>query len=365
MSRTVAVIFGGVSNENEISVITGTMTCNVLKSGGENVIPVYISQKGDIYAGELLLNVENFKGGGYEKACKAAIACGGIYLFNSHGKVKKHVKADAAVNCCHGGWGEGGAVGGLCAAAGIPFASAGAFESAAFMDKYLTKTVLSALGVKTADYVYIDAPITDTPPNMPDFPVIVKPVNLGSSIGVEKADDLRQLQSALECALIYDRGAIVEKYFENRREINCAAYFADGRVITSECEEAVSSGDILSFEDKYEGGAKSVLPADIPQDMSRLIRKITEDVYLKLNMRGIVRFDFILSGGEVYLSEINTVPGSLSYYLLSKGFKDFYRVLKDVLNQAEKDFLFYKNKKLLTTGILENVSSKGCKLGRK
>ena len=182
---------------------------------------------------------------------------------------------------------------------------------------------------------------------------------------MQKAETREQLVEAVETALLYDSAVIVEKYLENRREINCAAYFADGAVITGECEEAFSNGDLLSFEDKYMGGGRSVLPADIPADISDLIKNITEKVYSTLNMRGIVRFDFILCGNDVYLSEVNTVPGSLSYYILSKGFKDFYKVLSAVIAQAQSDFNAKHAKKLLTTGILENIPANACKLGKK
>ena len=363
MSENVLVIFGGVSNENEISVITGTLATNVLKNGGDSVIPYYISQSGECYCAENLADINTFKGDGYKAAPRAVIANGGVYTLNKRGKPKKFIKADVALNCCHGGWGEGGAVCGACDLAGIPLASAGKFESAAFMDKYLTKLVLSALGVKTAEYRYIES--VEQISGVSDFPLIVKPVNLGSSIGVEKVENVSELKAAIETALIYDRGAIVEKYLEDRREINCAAYFADGKIITSECEEALTQGDVLSFEDKYTGGGKSVFPARLPQDISGAIQKITAEVYEKTNMRGIVRFDYILSGGEIYLSEINTVPGSLSYYLLSRGFKDFYKVLQAVIEQAVRDAAAFKNKKLLKTGILENIRANACKLGKK
>lgn len=366
MSKTILVIFGGVSNENEISVITGTMAANVLKSGGDTVIPVYISQNGGVYAGEMLSDINNFKGEKYLSAPHAVIADGGVYTLTKRGKIKKFQKADVALNCCHGGADEGGAVCGLCSFAKIPLASAEIFSSAVFMDKYLTKLILKALDIKTADFAYItDAAQLDCPADMPDFPVIVKPVSLGSSIGVEKAENAEELKNAVECGLMYDSAVIVEKYLENRREINCAAYFYDGEVITGECEEAFSGGDLLSFEDKYMGGGKSVLPADIPVKMSDLIKNITKKVYSSLNMRGIVRFDFILCGSEVYLSEVNTVPGSLSYYILSRGFKDFYKVLSRVIKQAEKDFSVKSEKRLLKTGILENIPANACKLGRK
>lgn len=357
MSKNIIVVFGGVSNENEVSVITGTMAANILKNGGQTVIPVYIAQDGRMYCSPLLADVQNFKTDNFRTFPQAVIANGGVYVFNKKGKMKKFIKADAALNCCHGGTGEGGAVSGLFQIADIPLAGAGIFESSLFMDKYLTKLILSALGVKTAEYSYVKSlEEVNCPHNMPQFPLIVKPVTLGSSIGVEKVNDLIGLQYAVETALIYDSAVIVEKYLENRREINCAAYFSGGNVVTSECEEAISGGDILSFEDKYQGGGKSVLPADIPDSTAKLIKDTTRKVYSDLDMRGIVRFDYIISGGEVYLSEVNTVPGSLSYYLLSSGFKDFFAVLNAVIEQAVEDYTAAKSKKLLHTGILESIS---------
>lgn len=355
MFGNVAVIFGGASNENEISVITGTMAANVLKGGGERVVAVYITKDGDFYTGDALLDIANFKGEKYKALPRAHIADGGVYVLNRRGKTKKFIPVDVALNCCHGGLGEGGGLCGLCGMAKIPLAGAGIFESAAFMDKYITKLVLSALGVKCAPYTYVTQESSVDGVKLPEYPVIVKPVSLGSSIGVERADNAEELGSALQAAFVYDSAAIVEKYIESRREINCAAYFADGRVTVSECEEASSDGEILSFDDKYTGGGRSVFPAKIPKKLSDNIKRTTADVYTRLNMRGIVRFDYILSGDTVYLSEINTVPGSLSYYLLSGGFKDFYPVLCAVLSQAKSDAEKGRGKKLLSTGILENL----------
>lgn len=366
MSKNIIVVFGGTSNENEISVITGVMVCNVLKNRGYGVLPVYVAQSGEAYTGANLCDISSFTSDGYLAFPRAVVADGGLYTLNRRGRLKKFVRADCALNCCHGGKSEGGAASGLCAAAGLPFASAGLFESSAFMNKYLTKIVLRGLGVNTLDYAFVKSvQEIDSCGNMPQFPVIVKPVNLGSSIGVARADDAEELISAVECALTYDEGAIIEKYVENRREINCAAYFSDGEVITSECEESLSGGDIFSFEEKYQGGAKSVFPADIPADMARLIKKTTAEVYGKLGMRGIVRFDYIIDGDGVFVSEINTVPGSLAYYLISGGFKDFGRVLEGVIKQAEADFKAEKGKKLIKTGILKNLSSNACKTGVK
>lgn len=358
MGKSIAVIFGGKSNENEVSVITGTMAANVLKSGGDTVTPLYMSQRGELYTGEGLLNITSYKDGGYEKCSRAVVGKGGVYVLNKRGKMKKYVKIDVALNCCHGGWGEGGGVCGLFALNDIPLASAGMFESAAFMDKYFTKRVLRSLGVKVARYVYVRSPDEYLKAEKLQYPLIVKPAKLGSSIGIECAENREELETAVAAAFLYDDGVICEKYVENRREINCAAYFADGKVVVSECEEAVSDGDILSFDDKYSGGGTRVMPADIPESLAMKIRKITGNVYSRLNMRGIVRFDYLLGGDTVYLSEINTVPGSLAYYLLSSGFKDFYPVLKAVIVQAEVDYKEAASKTLLKTGILNNVSYK-------
>ncbi|MDE6597327.1 MAG: ATP-grasp domain-containing protein [Clostridia bacterium] len=361
MNKSVAVIFGGVSNENEISVITGTMAANVLKSGGDSVIPLYVSQRGEMYTGENLADINNFKNGKYSSFPRASVGKNCICVLNKRGKVKKILKVDVALNCCHGGLGEGGGVCGLFALNGIPLASAGMFESAAFLDKYFTKLVLRSLYVPVAPYVYIrkeeDAPTAEKL----GYPMIVKPARLGSSIGISRVDNEEQLKEAVAAAFVYDGGVIAEKYFSDRREINCAAYYANGAVVTSECEEAISDGEILSYDDKYAGGGKSVMPADIPPALSRRIKRITAKVYSRLNMRGIVRFDYIISEGKLYLSEINTVPGSLSYYLLSNGFKDFYPVLQAVIVQALEDFKASGEKRVLDTGILNNLPSNACK----
>lgn len=358
----VAVAFGGVSNENEISVITGTMAINVLKSGGLSVLPVFISQSGNILCGESLSDINNFKSNANIKAQKAVFSPEGIWGCNKNGKPKTLYKISCVLNCCHGGYGEGGGLSGLCRIYGLPLASAGVFESALFINKYYTKLILNALKVKCAPYSLVRSS-EDIPKAIKKigFPIIVKPRNLGSSIGVVKAETEEEVYSAVESALCLDDGAVCEKYFKDRREINCAAYYKDGEVITSLCEEAKTQGEFLSYDDKYSGGGTSVYPADLPVEQSDYIIKTTQKVYSALEMRGIVRFDYIISQNAVYLSEVNTVPGSLSYYLLSHGFKDFYSVLSAVIKQAKQDKIKESKKNVIKTGILDNFNSNACK----
>ena len=223
---------------------------------------------------------------------------------------------------------------------------------------------MRSLGVKTVKYIYVRDPAEFLSAEKLGYPLIVKPAKLGSSIGIELVENREELERAIEAAFLYDDGVICEKYINDRREINCAAYYADGKVITSECEEAVSKGDILSFDDKYTGGGKSVLPAHIPQRIAEKIKKTTANVYSRLNMRGIVRLDFLLGGEDVYLSEVNTVPGSLSYYLLSSGFKEFYPVLQAVIAQAEEDYRNASQKTILKTGILNDIKRGNLKFNK-
>ncbi|MDE7084278.1 MAG: ATP-grasp domain-containing protein, partial [Clostridia bacterium] len=353
-----AVIFGGVSSENEVSVITGTMVCNVLLKGGKTVLPVYIDHGGNLYTGEKLCDVTIYKNGGYKDFPSCGFVSGGAVIFNSRGKPKYAVTLGCVINCCHGGAGEGGAVAGLCNIFSIPFASAGLFESAAFMDKYYTKLVLQSLGVKVAKYAY-SRHITGAIEGARGlgYPVIVKPATLGSSIGIAKCNDEAELKTALETAFELDGGVLIEEYLSPIKEINCAVYCANGSEITSQCEEVASDGDVLSYDDKYCGGGVRKFPAELEKAVADQIRNTTAKVYSALNMRGIVRFDYIICGGQLYLSEINTVPGSLSQYLLSDSYNSFYGVLCSVIEQAEADFAAHKKRRVISTGILNNINA--------
>ena len=351
-----AVFFGGATSESEVSVITGTMVCNVLKKGGKSVLPVFIDKKGNFFAGEKLADITVFKGDNYTDCPACGLVNRGVVIMSKGGAPKSVSAVGCVINCCHGGVYEGGALAGACALFNLPFASAGLFESAVFMDKYYTKLVLQSLGVNTAKYAYsrdIQGAIEGA--KALGYPVIVKPATLGSSIGIAKCADETQLKEALQTAFALDDGVLIEEYLSPRREINCAVYLSGGRAVLSPLEEAVTSGDLLSYDDKYCGGGKRVFPAELDKKTAENISQTTERVYTALNMRGLVRFDYIVSNSKIYLSEINTVPGSLSQYLVSKSYTDFYNVLCGVMEQARADFHSAKSKTVLSTGILNDV----------
>lgn len=359
----ICVVFGGKSSENEISVITGTMACNVLKKGGKSVLPVCISQRGEIWAGEELADISRHKDGAFRKVYGAAFARGEVLLFGKGGRLKGRVGIGAILNCCHGGQEEGGSIAGLAAVVGVPLASAGLFESAAFMDKYLTKIVLKGLDAPVVPYLYVREG-EDIADRVRDFgyPVIVKPCTLGSSIGIARAEDEAQLKAALDTAFSLDGAAIIERYLSPIREVNCAAYFSGGAVNLSPLEEVFAGGELLSYSDKYSGGGARTFPAKLKEGQGEYIQELTRTVYTALKMRGIVRFDYIICGEDIYISEINTVPGSLSQYLLSIGYSQFFSVLCGLVESAKADFAERASKSILHTGILNNIPSNACKI---
>lgn len=376
MRKNVAVFFGGISCENEISVITGTMAANLLDGERYAVYPVYIAQSGALYTGEALRETANFRGAAYEKKCaRAAVSGGKLYELRGR-KLKEVCPIDCALNCCHGMNGEDGAVAGLLRLNGIPDASPDMAASAVFMDKAMTKLVAKSLNVPAApffriaesDYRKRGAMAIRCVEERLGYPVIVKPARLGSSIGIAVAEDRARLTFAIEAGFAYDSVLIAEKYLPDRREINCAAYRRGDEIVVSECEEPKTEHKFLTFGDKYEGDAKrraSDFPAKISKASAELVKGYTKLLYRRMNMRGIVRADFLLSGGEVYFNEMNTVPGSLAWYLFCDKLSDFREVLTALVEQGINEYRDSAGKKLLSNcGVLNGFRPSTGKLRR-
>lgn len=363
MQKNIAVIFGGRSNENEISVITGTLVCSTLKKAGYSVIPVYINADGTAYSDERLERLNFYSSPNYKKIKRAVFSDGQILFLNEKRKIKGAKSIYCAVNCCHGGLGENGALSGLMQLCNVPLASAGIAESAVLSDKYLTKLFARALGVKTAPYKLIRRGYSQDDLKKIKYPCVVKPCNLGSSIAVCKVNDAEELIFAIETAFAYDDAVIIEKYLEGYREINCACYMASQGIKTGEVEEVLSSGEVLSYDDKYCGCGRRILPAELSPNDEEKIKNTTKKLYSALNMRGIVRFDFLLYGDGLYLCEGNAVPGSLSNYLISSSAQEFADILKDLIDFAVAEFEKEKGNRIAFTGLLNNfISSNACKL---
>lgn len=364
MVKNVAVFFGGVSTEREVSVITGVLTLNSLDKTKFNPVPVYGAENGNFYTGEPLFNIDDYKRLSVKKLDTVTLSTDGVLYCKKRKGFKPLLKIDAAINCMHGGSGEDGSVSGTIKLCGIPLASPDVTPCAVAMDKVLTKTVLKGLRIPCIAGVVAEG-LDFASDKLPfNFPVIVKPAKGGSSIGINRAANEDELYDALKYALKYGERAVIEPYVENMTEINCAVYRArNGETVVSACERPVTSNEILSFGDKYESGTR-VFPADIDVKLSDKIRSVAAKTYNALCFDGIVRIDFIVKDGKPYVNEINAVPGSLSYYLFCDTLKGFSALLTELIAAAEEKFKEEKRYvKRFNSGILSGAGIKSSKRG--
>lgn len=374
--RKVAVLFGGKSCENEISVLTGLFVMNVIDREKYNLLPVYIHTDGYAYTAKNMTSLDTFKQKDYRSFKRVFFDGGYLYRFEpSKKKVKRLAKIDVALNCCHGGLGEGGGVSAMMEWNDIPLASPDLTASGVFMDKSITKIVLRGLGVPTVDYVRASerdykkrgAFLIKSIEGRLKYPVVIKPAHLGSSIGIALAKNEAEAKAAIENAFLLDDRVIIEKYLADKKDVNCAAYLIKGEICVSEPETAFGQG-IYSFEEKYvkkkndgkpsvdmqKGGGRYALSGELRDK----IRAYTRTVYKRMNLQGAVRMDFLVCDGEAYLCEVNTVPGSLAYYLFCERISDARAFFSDILEEAIASHAG-KQKSLVTTGILHSVAWQG------
>lgn len=345
MKTNVAVFFGGRSVEHEISVISALQAINAFNKDKYNVIPIYISKEGRWYTGQKLLDISNYRymdtlvKESEEVYMRPEYGDYNLYRANPGGGLfgkKNPVMAEihVALPVLHGSNGEDGIFEGVLETIGIPFAGCNTLSSANGMDKITMKMILRAEGIPVVDYVWFTDHQWQTDhdkwldriENSLGYPVIVKPANLGSSVGISKAADRGELRHAIDNATKFSQRIIVEHMIEQLKEINCSVLGDADEHQSSVCEEPVKSGDFLSYEDKYMGGTKTTagmqaskkrIPADLPESVSEEIRRIAAETFRVLSCHGVSRIDVMIdeADGKIYVNEINTIPGSLSFYL--------------------------------------------------
>lgn len=362
--RKVAVFFGGKSCENEISILTGVFVLNVLDREKYQIFPVYIHTDGGMYFGKNLSDLSVFKKGNFSGFDRVVLDGGILYsIYPAKKKMKKITKIDVALNCCHGGLGEGGGVSALMESNGIPLASPDLVSSGVFMDKGMTKLFAQALNIPVLDYLRVNeedylrrgAFLLKNIHTRLKYPVVIKPSRLGSSIGITVARTEEEAKIALDSAFLLDDRVIIEKYLEDKKDVNCAACRIRGEICVSDAEEAFGSG-VYSFEEKYvkrtvdrtKGGERAAVLGELRDK----IRAYTKTIYRRMNMQGVVRMDFLVSGNDVYLCEVNTVPGSLAYYLFCERVSNARSFFTDLIEEAVTSA---KTKKIISTGILKKV----------
>ena len=344
--RNLAVIFGGESCEHDISIITALQALEAADKEKYKIFPVYI-RNGEWYSGRLN-SIEAYKNFGKAKKFKIWLKKNTLYKTGLFKLPKKIAAIDFALLAVHGGNGENGALQGLLEMHDVPYTSADVFASAVCMDKDKLRRFLRGLGyhivkgntVQRKEFEANKSRCISNIVRKMSFPVIIKPARLGSSIGIGIAANRAQLAAALEAAFCYDDKAVIEVYLEDKIELNCAAVKgANGNIYVSAIEKPLSKSQILSFADKYQGGAKSEfkreLPANITPELATEVRELTSKLYEELELFGIVRIDFLYDNkeGKLYVNEINTVPGSLSFYLFEECGIGFTRLI-DIMIDA-------------------------------
>lgn len=341
MKTRIGVFFGGRSTEHEISVISASQAMHAINREKYEVIPVYITKQGHYFSGDALFDVAN-----YRDVPALLARCQEVYMRPIYGdyniyKVKKpifgtdvYATLDVVIPVLHGSNVEDGIFEGLLQTIGIPYAGCDVLASANGMDKITMKMILQANGVPVVDYTWFtdrewsakrDDIISSIESRL-GYPVIVKPANLGSSVGIGRARNREQLIGRINDAGRYSARLIVEHMVDDLQEINCSVLGDCDEYQASVLEEPIKSGEILSYTDKYMGGTKGAkgmqsaqkrIPAELPAEVTRRIQFLAGETFRVLSCHGVSRIDFILdrSCGEIYVNEINTIPGSLSFYL--------------------------------------------------
>ena len=362
MKTNIAVFFGGRSTEHEISVISANQAMAAMDSDKYNVIPVYITKDGRWFTGEALTDVKN-----YRNTAELLKQCTQVYMRPIYGDYNLYkaerkmfgsdvfAKLDAAIPVLHGSNGEDGIFEGVLETIGIPYAGCGTLASANGMDKITMKMILASDGIPVVDYVWFtdkqwfahrDELIAKIESKL-GYPVIVKPANLGSSVGIGRADNREELLSKVDDARRYSARIIVEDLVENLQEINCAVLGDCDEYRTSVLEEPIKSGEILSYTDKYMGGtkdnrgmhaSKKRIPADLPKEETERIQFLAGETFRVLSCHGGSRVDVMVDAKtrDIYVNEINTIPGSPSFYLWEAAGLKFDKLMDELVRLAFK-----------------------------
>ena len=354
------VAFGGVSPEHEVSVLTAMQVMSTLLGSKYNILPLYISKSGQWLTGDILKDLEQY--GDLDSLIQQSSPCyfnrdqlGRVVLeYAKKGLFSKPIQKPiyAIVVSFHGGAGENGSFQGICEQYNLPYTGSGVLASSLGMNKVKAKQlceanhipVTSSLNFYEEDWDCHNDTILKEVEQL-GYPVIVKPSSLGSSIGVKKVENQSALIRAVETAFRYDTQILIEEAVTPLIEINCAVLGTPESSISSVCERPLGSNEALSFADKYQRGgaaekgmasADRVIPADISEELSQNIRALSKQIFRIFQATGVARIDYLVQKDtqKVYFNEINTIPGSFSYYLWEYSKLNFNDLLDQLIETA-------------------------------
>jgi D-alanine-D-alanine ligase len=345
--KVVAVIFGGKSVEHDISIITGVQVLRAIDRQKFDALPIYISKENEWFYGEQLADIATFVEEDFLKKCKKISLCaGGKIFFEKKHCQKFFKKIDFAFLALHGSNGENGGIQGLLESLEVKYSSPDVFGSGICMNKLATKYVCQALDIKVVNYKAVfenewskNFDVSKTFSNL-KFPLIVKPNNLGSSVGISFCKTEQQTKNALSFAFLFDKQVLVEEAVQNLREFNLAIVGNRFGCETSSIEEVKIEKDFLTFENKYCDEHRSqmgrIFPAEIDDETKEKITTWGKRIFLALGLKGLVRIDFLFDDAtkELFLNEVNTIPGSLANYLFRDKYS-FSKLLEKIVELCE------------------------------
>lgn len=394
MKIRVGVLFGGKTTEHEVSIITAVQAMGYLDEDKYEVIPIYLTKDNEMYTGEPLKEMDIYKEPELLKRyCKNVVCYGNngvLLLQNKKGLFKKIVKeVDIVIPAVHGYNMEDGNIQGMLETFGVPYTGSDIYGCTVGQDKVFQKQILEAekLPVPKYKWFYDSEYYEDENKIIEEikklgFPVIVKPARQGSSIGIGVAKSEESLREAILDAIKYDEKILVEKMVDNMMELNCSVLGSNSYMQTSAIEQVMGCDEILSFNDKYIGSdsskgsskfsngskgmvsASRVIPAKISDDLKIKIEETSKSAFKALGASGVVRIDYLYDkkADKLYINELNSIPGSLSFYLWTPLKKEYPELLDDMIGIAVKR---YKNKMKKTTifdsNILSSCGVKGAK----
>lgn len=359
MKKTIAVIFGGRSVEHDVSIITAhTPIIRGLLSIGHDVCPIYITKDGSWYSDQKMNDIEYFKGdlqSHLNKQKKVQLLFDNGLKLIWPGIKSKTLKIDVVFPAMHGTFGEDGSLMGFLRMADVPFVGCDLTASAVAMDKALTKKVLEAEDIPVVPYIWFTK--SDWEKGRDDYirmiselkwPLFVKPVHLGSSIGISKVKDVFELRNAIEVAFHYDDKILIEESVENLIEVTLPIMGND-ELRLALIERPLNKTDFFDFSDKYltggkkSGGANShrtEIPAKIDEVLSDKVRDLGKKTYRVLGCSGTARVDFLIDNSisQVYVNEVNTLPGSLYHHNWREAGVSSVDLITRLIDLAEERF---------------------------
>ncbi|MEF2783976.1 D-alanine--D-alanine ligase family protein [Erysipelotrichaceae bacterium HCN-30851] len=355
MKLNIAVAFGGKSVEHEISVLSAIQVMSAISDDYE-IFPLYIAKDGRMFCEEELKSLDTFSNIEQFTLQHQPVTLvrrdANVYLVPARKHFfEKERRVDLVIPVLHGTNGEDGSFQGYLQTLGIPYTGCSVLAGAIGQDKVIMKQILQDSGLRVVPWFYwsrnekMEEDFFKKAQRL-GYPLVVKPANLGSSIGIKVVNNDSELHVAMMDAYEYDHKVLIEKKIEPLREINISLLGDEEHCICSMLEEVLKQDDILSFENKYIGkhankgmiNTSRKLPADLSEEQIEEIQRMAKETFYALNASGVVRIDFLMQKDSevVYINEINSIPGSLSYYLWKKDQMNFTTLIEELIQLAFK-----------------------------